>query len=115
MSHKNLHITQLIDDGLRDAIQRVRVSQGSSKQGDDFHFKRIVFSQKHNLVVVEIGGEQSRNLSELSIAANMLQESNFSSPYFSRVDIMELEENTYLYFWVTSNEQFEAENLAYAN
>ncbi len=54
MNNKIRHITQLIEDSLRDAIRQARISQGSSKQDNDFNFKRIVFSQEHNLVVVGV-------------------------------------------------------------
>lgn len=114
MVKNSKHIAQIVEESLRDAIREVNTTQGVSKSIGEIHFKRVVFNQEHNLVVIEIGEKQRRNLPELLFAASMLQQSKFTNSNFSKVDILELVDNTYIYFWVTSNEHFEAENLAYA-
>ena len=99
------HITYLIEEALREAINEVKSKQVSSNQGDEIHFKRIAFSGEHNLVVVEIGQEQRRELPESFFANNTTRQALLARSNCFKVDIMDLGESTFIYFWTTSNEQ----------
>ncbi len=117
MDKNGKHITHLIEDSLRDAINEVKSKQVGSNHGDEIHFKRIVFSGEHNLVVVEIGQEQRCELPESFFANNTTRQVLLAHSNCSKVDVMDLGESTFIYFWITSNEQDEKNkvpNLAYA-
>ncbi len=116
MDKNDKHITYLIEDALRKAINEVEGEQGVSKHGDEIHFKRIVFSGEHNLVVVEIGQEQQHDLPESFFENNETKQALLSHSNYSKVDVMDLDESTLIYFWTTSSEQSEkaeALNVAY--
>jgi hypothetical protein len=117
MVNSNKHITRLIENSLRDAINEVKKDLVSSNQGDNIHFKRIVFNREHNLIVVEIRREQRFGLPESFFADNATRQVLFACSNCFRVDIMDLGESTFIYYWTTSNEQGEktgALSLAYA-
>ncbi len=107
------HIIQLVEDSLRNTINEVI----SANQSGEIHFKRVVFSGEHNLVVVEIGQDQRHNLPESFFANNTTRKALLAHSNCSKVDVLDLGESTLIYFWTTSNEQgerTEALNLAYA-
>jgi hypothetical protein len=114
MDKNSKHITHLIENSIRDTINEKNGEQVGSNQDEEIYFKRIIFSGERNLAVVEIGHEQQRNLPESFFANNTTRQALLAHSNCSKVDIMDLGKNTYIYFWVTPNEQFETANLAYA-
>ena len=114
---KDKHLTHLIGNSLRDVINETRGSQVDAGQDDEIHFERMVYSKEHNLVVVEIGQEQLLDLPESFFEGNVIKQTLREHFDCSGVDIMDLGESTYIYCWVTPDQQdekIEAENLVYA-
>ena len=108
------HITQLVEGYLRYAINEAK---GGHVDSGKIHFKRVVFSADHNLVVVEIGQEQLLDLPESFFEGNVIKQALLAHSNCSRVDIMDLGKSTNIYYWLRPNEQdekAEALNLAYA-
>ncbi len=96
------HITQLVEDSLRNAIREAR---NGNFDGNQVQFKRIVFSADHNLVVVEIGLEQQRDLPESFFEKDV--KALLSHSYCSKIDVMDVGESTFIYCWISSNERNE--------
>lgn len=114
MNKNNKHITQLIEDSLRKAINEAK---SEHVDGCQMHFKRIVFNADHNLVVVEIGQEQQRDLPESFFENNATRQALLSYSNCSKVDVMDLGESSLIYFWMPANERDEKTgslDLAYA-
>lgn len=114
MDKTSKHITQLFEDSLRNVV-----NEANNGYVDDskIHFKRVVFNADYNLVVVEITQNQWRGLYKELFESNTIKQALLSYSNCSKVDVVELDESTFIYFWTAINEHCEKArklNLAYA-
>lgn len=114
MNNHTKHIMQLIEDSLRDAINEIKNGHVDRSK---IHFKRVVFSADHNLVVVEIGQEQCRDMPESFFENDTTRRALLLQSNCSNIDVMDLGESTFIYFWIPAkahSEKARELNLVYA-
>jgi len=102
-TYKN--IAYLIWSSLRDAFKDIGVAQLISGNSLEFYYNRIVYSKEYGLVVIEIVRSQFKNLPVGLFETKNVKHTLLSRTNCKRIDIEDLGESIFFYFWISSEEE----------